>query len=73
MINTIKELESFSKLIMGKGHFLFMKFDPERVENKISVIIDVPNNRDLKCIRKDGNDLLELVNACANEYHDNEL
>ncbi|WP_343626798.1 hypothetical protein [Flavobacterium lindanitolerans] len=75
-MNTKKLKALFSSVneIREKGDIVFIKFDGVRENDFITIIISYPSNLNREIIRHDGNDLIEVLTNCLNDYYSqNEL
>lgn len=54
--------------IKNDGNIVFIKFDGERADNQVTVVIDFPSSSDNKTIRLDGDDLNTLLERVINTY-----
>lgn len=67
-----KKLEAlFSSVneIREKGDVVFIKFDGVRENDFITIIISYPSNLSREVIRHDGDDLIEILTNCLNDYY----
>ena len=62
------DLMRISDVVMKNGHFLFVKFDGERIDQRITVIIDYPPNLKMKMIKEEGDNLGALLTKAFNRY-----
>lgn len=54
--------------IKDDGNIVLIKFDGERTENQVTVVIDFPPLSDKETIRLEGNDLNILLDSLINTY-----
>ena len=73
-VDKLEALLSSVDEIRKKGDIVFIKFDGARENDFITIIISYPYNLNREIIRHDGNDLIEVLTNCLNDYYSqNEL